>query len=555
MKRTALISVSDRTGLEEFARGLVRLGFELLTTSGSGAFLKERGIESLSIEAYTGQAEIFGGRVKTLHPKIYAGILARRDVPEDTKLLEKDGIRPIEVVAVNLYPFREALGHSAKARADHEMIELIDIGGPSMIRAAAKNHDSVLPIIDPSDYSQVLTFLEGKAPAFLEGKALAGSEKALRRDLAAKVFATLADDGVAVASYMSGQLRLEEQLAEPRGQGEQACSGSSETPAAEGKNIAYKGIVLRRERRLRYGENPHQTGEFCVPMSQPFGTDRSNAAWRVHGGKVLSYNNLLDCDAMVRLLQLLDGTEPTAAIIKHLNPCGAARGISALAALQSAKRSDPRSHFGGIIGFTCTVTKDAAEAIREDFAEVVVAPAYEPEALALLLQNKNLRVLEIDLKKLVPAFEVRSVLDGYLVQSPDREISGVQSWEQAARGKGVEKSADLDLAWRLCSQVKSNAIVLVKDGILVGVGAGQMSRVDSVEVALHKARLHEHDLTGAVAASDAFFPFPDGIELLLEAGITHVVAPKGAKRDADVIAAAEKYGAVLYFAGERHFRH
>jgi phosphoribosylaminoimidazolecarboxamide formyltransferase/IMP cyclohydrolase len=541
MKKTALISVSDRTGLEEFARGLVRLGFELLTTSGTGTFLKGCGIDSLSIEAYTGQAEIFGGRVKTLHPKIYAGILARRDVPEDRALLEKDGIRPIEVVAVNLYPFRDALAPGAKVLADHQMIELIDIGGPSMIRAAAKNHESVLPIIDPHDYPRVLKLLEGAA----EG------EGALRRELAAKVFATLADDGVAVASYMSGQ----------RGLSEQARPQSGQEVQPEVKGPAFKGLVLRRERQLRYGENPHQLGEFCVPMSRlPMSgpldsSDHGSAAWRVHGGKVLSFNNLLDCDAMVRLLQLLDGAGPTAAIIKHLNPCGAARGSTALEALQSAKRSDPRSHFGGIIGFTCAVSKAAAEEIREDFAEVVVAPSYDPEALSILLQNKNLRVLEVDVGKLVPAFEVRSVLDGYLVQSPDREISSSRMWEQVARGKGGDKSADLEFAWRLCSQVKSNAIVIVKEGVLVGVGAGQMSRVDSVEVALQKARLHNHDLSGAVAASDAFFPFPDGIELLLEAGITHVVAPKGAKRDADVIAAAEKCGATLFFAGERHFRH
>ena len=546
MKRTALISVSDRTGLEAFARGLVGLGFELLTTSGTGGFLNGCGIASLSIEEYTGQAEIFGGRVKTLHPKIYAGILARRSVPEDLRLLEKDGIRSIEVVAVNLYPFRDALvrGSSAKELVDHEMIELIDIGGPSMIRAAAKNHDSVVAVIDPADYPDALRMVQGAVSA--------EAEKGMRRALASKVFATLADDGVAVASYMSGQIAIGTDAAQPSS----VKQAGQEVPAIQTNMPAWNGVVLRQERRLRYGENPHQAAEFCVPMSSPVRvSDSGNAAWRVHGGKVLSYNNMLDCDAMVRLLQLLESPSPTAVIIKHLNPCGAARGATALEALQRAKRSDPRSHFGGIIGFTCAVSRDAAMEIREDFAEVVVAPAYETEALALLLQNKNLRVLEVNLQKLTSVFEVRSVLDGFLIQSPDREISVPTSWERAAVGTGPEKIYDLDLAWRLCSQVKSNAIVIVKDGTLVGVGAGQMSRVDSVEVALHKAKHHKHDLHGAVAASDAFFPFPDGIEMLLAEGITAVVAPRGAKRDAETVSAAEKHGAALYFAADRHFRH
>lgn len=544
-KRTALLSVSNRTGLEVLAKGLVDLGFALLTTSGTAKYLAGHGIASQSIEDYTGQAEIFGGRVKTLHPKLYAGILARREIPEDLQALQREGILPIDVVAVNLYPFREALAGdkalSTRETTDQEMIELIDIGGPSMIRAAAKNHHAVLPLIDPSDYADGLRLLAGELSD--------QEERALRRQLAAKVFATLADDGIAVAAYLTGEHALS---AEPERQRE-LPQIETEPPQLSGRHAdCYSGLVVNRQLALRYGENPHQSAAWYAGM------EAGARAWKVHGGKVLSYNNLLDVDAIVRMLDACGTGRPCAIIVKHANPCGAARGESLLGALHKAKRGDPRSHFGGIIGFNGVVTAEAATAIREDFAEVVVAPGYEPDALSLLMQSKNLRILETNSRMFRGRREVRSVLDGFLVQSRDVELSGPSSWKQVSGKGSVVADAqlrDLSFAWIFCAHVKSNAIVVVKDEMLCGVGAGQMSRIDSVEVALMKARLHEHDLTGGVAASDAFFPFPDALDALANAGITAVVAPSGAKRDPEVIAAADAAGVVLFHTSDRHFRH
>ncbi len=549
--RTALLSVSDRTNLEVLAKGLAERGFELLTTSGSGAFLKTHGISSRSIEDYTGQAEIFGGRVKTLHPKIYAGILARRDVPGDLQMLEKDDILPIDVVAVNLYPFRDALQRDRAAAegecSEEEMIELIDIGGPSMIRAAAKNHQAVLPLIDPKDYALGLEILAGKFGEL--------EEEGLRRQLAAKIFALLSDDGIAVASFLSG----ERPLSMPRAR---QLSLEMSQAAEPSKNVMdrWTGVVLHSSSALRYGENPHQAASFFQGAGTSSAEDSTHSAvkpaWRITGGKALSYNNLLDVDAMARILETCGAETTTAVVVKHLNPCGAARGSSALDALQRAKRSDPRSHFGGIIGFTVPVSVEAAQEIREDFAEVVVAPAYEPGALDVLAKSKNLRVIEIDLQALAGRREVRSVLDGFLVQERDGKLSSFSEWQLATPGSPSKaQQTDLSMAWALCAHVKSNAIVIVKDGMLVGVGAGQMSRIDSVEVALLKARTHAHVLDGAVAASDAFFPFPDGVEVLAKAGVKAVVAPSGAKRDAEIVATAAEHGVLLFLSGDRHFRH
>jgi phosphoribosylaminoimidazolecarboxamide formyltransferase/IMP cyclohydrolase len=544
-KRTALLSVSNRTGLEVLAKGLSEMGFTLLTTSGTAKYLATHGVSSQSIEDYTGQAEIFGGRVKTLHPKLYAGILARREVPEDMQALQHEGILPIDVVAVNLYPFREALAGdkalSTRETTDKEMIELIDIGGPSMIRAAAKNHEAVLPLIDPSDYADGLRLLAGELSE--------QEERALRRQLAAKVFATLADDGVAVAAYLTGEHTL---TSERQRQCGLPQDGMEPPPLLGRSPDRYSGMVVNRQRALRYGENPHQSAAWYA------GLEVGAGAWKVHGGKTLSYNNLLDVDAIIRMLDACGNEHPCAIIVKHTNPCGAARGRSLGEALHKAKRGDPRSHFGGIIGFNGAVDVEAAAAIREDFAEVVVAPRYEPEALSLLMQNKNLRVLEANPRVFRERREVRSVLDGYLVQSRDVELSDSSSWRQVSGAGHVVTAAqmrDLLFAWTFCAHVKSNAIVVVKNEMLCGVGAGQMSRIDSVEVALMKARLHEHDLTGGVAASDAFFPFPDALESLANAGITAVIAPSGAKRDPEIIAAADAAGVALFHTSDRHFRH
>ena len=523
MQRAALISVSDRTGIVEFAAGLSALGFTLLTTSGSGKALSEAGITHMGIDEYTGQKEILDGRVKTLHPKIHAGLLARRDKPEHQTELAENHILPIDVVAVNLYPFLEKVRGEA-ASSPEKMIEFIDIGGPTMIRAAAKNHAAVLPVIDPSDYPLVLEFLRSGAVA---GK----TELQFRRYLASRVFTAIAHYDLEIAKYIAAV--AEEGFFDP-------------THASLGP---VEGAVLIKEQVLRYGENPHQSACLYRPAAE------AARAWTQLNGKELSYNNLLDVDAALRIISLFPQTTPAAAIIKHANPCGAAMGASLEEALRKSKLCDPRSHFGGILAFNAEVSKAVAENIREDFAEVVIAPAYSADALTVLRTAKNLRVVQINADAL-RSTEMRSVIDGVLVQTRDAKVSALADLEVVStRSPVASELQQLQMAWNLCANVKSNAIVLVKDGMLIGCGAGQMSRVDSVELALSKARLHGHDIHGAVAASDAFFPFTDGLETLAKAGVIAVAAPSGAKRDPDVIATADRLGVSLIFTADRHFRH
>jgi len=523
--RAALLSVSDRTGIIEFARALTALEFTLLVTSGTGKALAAAGIDSVSIESYTGQPEILDGRVKTLHPKIYAGLLARRDKNDHMTQIEQNKILPISVVAVNLYPFVQQIANGDKEKTDEEMIELIDIGGPTMIRAAAKNFASVYSIVDPADYSAVIESLKSGAER--------SGGVALRRNLAAKVFTTLANDNLQVAQYLSG---------------------SGESSSAQFGPVS--GMVLERQQSLRYGENPHQSAVLYSEFRGACGAANSvTRSWQQHHGKELSYNNLLDLDAALRVVRSIPSQSPFAVILKHLNPCGAAYGADLQAALQNAKFCDPRSHFGGIIAVNGTVTLAVAHEIREDFAEIVVAPSYEPKALEFLRENKNLRVIEF-----VPgagsSFELRSVEGGVLMQTIDNSVSDVSTAEVvSSRAPSPSEMRDLDLAWRLCQHVKSNAVTIVKDGMLVAVGGGQMSRVDSVELALAKAKTHSHNLQGAVAASDAFFPFPDGPETLAKAGITSIIAPRGAKRDADAVAVCNQLKVSLLFTADRHFRH
>ncbi len=513
-KKAALLSVSDRTGLEDFARGLTALGYTLLTTSGTAKVLTAAGIKSLPIEEYTGQKEILDGRVKTLHPKIHAGLLARRDDPSHMQQLADEGILPIDIAAVNLYPFVKNVT-SERAKDNKQMIELVDVGGPTMIRAAAKNHQGVFPIIDPLDYPHVLQALRAND---------AESCFAFRRELAVKVFTQLAYDNLEIAKYFSG------------------LSSSDGFP-----NI--NGVVLQREQELRYGENPQQKALYYRAVGAP------PRDWQQFHGKELSYNNLLDFDAAMRIIRMFPESTAAAVIIKHLNPCGAAVGGSLLEALKKAKRCDPRSHFGGIIAFNQRVDSDVAEDVKEDFAEIVIAPSYDDAALAVLKKSKNLRIMTF--ATLAPAItELRSSAGGYLAQERDNQISQVQGLEVVStRQPSAQELRDLQFAWMLCSHVKSNAITIAKDGMLIGVGAGQMSRIDSVDLALAKAKRHEHDLKGAVAASDAFFPFTDSVESLAGHGITTIVAPSGSKRDADVIASANRVNVSLVFAPDRHFRH
>lgn len=525
MEKMALLSVSDQSGLTELARGLCAAGYTILATSGTGKALANEKIPYTSVESYTGLAELLDGRVKTLHPKIHGGILARRDLNNHLEQLEQESIAPIDLVVVNLYPFTKYL-NSERASRPEEMTELVDVGGPTMIRAAAKNHRFVLPLIDPADYPQVLELLKkgGQDPFPLE----------FRRALAAKVFSTLSAYDGAIGAYFAG-------LAEV------TASEAQKLP----DNLA---MSLTKSGELRYGENPHQRAAVYRVASSSVAT-LSGSAWRQLGGKELSYNNMLDFDAGLRLLADLPTAQPTVAILKHLNPCGVASADSVSAAIERAKQCDPRSHFGGILISNREIDVEAAQEIRGDFAEIVVAPRYTPEALAVLQTSKNLRILEVEVQGL-SGYEMRTVAGSILVQDPDTTRSNVSERDLVTSRKPTQDElSDLDLAWRICGHVKSNAIVLVRGGLLIGVGAGQMSRIDSIELAIRKAKTHGHLLHGAVAASDAFFPFPDSIEALAAEGVSCVVAPGGAKRDDEVKETATTKNVSLFLVNDRHFRH
>jgi len=539
-KPLALISVADRTNLIEFAQGLIALNFELLCTTGSGAALAAAGIPFTAVEAYTKSPEILDGRVKTLHPAIHAGLLAKLDSPSHCNELAAQNLRPITVCAVNLYPFSQALRSGADLTLA-KMTELVDIGGPTMIRAAAKNHKFVLPIIDPGDYQKVLEFL--KVSSFNSGDSPAYDNASFRLNLAAKVFQAIAQYDLDIARFMS-------QIA------------NAETVSSAVATGAFEGFAATRAQALRYGENPHQRAAFYRDTDSQKISEQG--AWQQLGGKELSYNNLLDIDASLRVIAAISRSSSQASssadsnsrrcagvIIKHANPCGVAYGSSGLMALQLAKRSDPRSHFGGIIALDVEVSAELATEVRGDFAEVLVAPAFTPEAVAILSKSANLRLIQAT-PAILPAYEMRSCLDGILVQERDPVSESIGT---ALVGSMPADISDLELAWAVCSQTKSNAIVIAKGGYILATGAGQMSRIDSVELALQKARIHGHDVINAVAASDAFFPFPDGLEALIAAGVKTVIAPTGAKRDADVLAVARAAEINFIGAAQRHFRH
>ena len=520
MARAALLSVSDDTGLEDIARCLADAGFVLLATTGTGKYLAARKIPYTPIEDYTGQKEILDGRVKTLHPKIHAGILARRDKPEHMAELESSDIMPIDVVVVNLYPFVKRV-HEGASKPLSEMIELVDIGGPTLLRAASKNFMSVMPIIDPADYAEVIAELSAtkRTEAVSDG---------LKRKLATRVFTVLAQDNLEVARYLS----------------------SLDADPSKPSFPEVDGCILERQQELRYGENPHQQGCFYRAV----GSDMRKA-WEQLQGKALSYNNILDTDAALALISAFRNAQPTAAIMKHLNPCGMASSASLLDALKLAKHGDPRSHFGGIIAFNQKVTANVTEEIVGDFAEIVIAPDYDAEALEIFKTRKNLRVLRC---AAVPegAREARTALGGVLVQTRDPGVSTLDpSMVVSQRVPTDREWQDLQFAWTVCAHVKSNAVLIAKNQVLLSVGAGQMSRIDSTELAISKARTHEHFMVQAVAASDAFFPFPDSVEKLAQAGITAIVAPSGAMRDGETIETANKYNMALVFTSDRHFRH
>ena len=513
----ALISVSDKAGVVEFARALAALGVQLLSTGGTAKLLEKEGVRVTEVSAHTGFPEMLGGRVKTLHPKIHGGILARRDSPEHMAAIAKAGIAPIDLIAVNLYPFQTAVA-DPQCKME-EAIENIDIGGPAMLRAAAKNHAGVAVVVDPADYVQVLE----------EIRATGGVAEATRFALAKKVFAhTAAYDG-AIANYL---FSLD----------------------AEGRRGDYPDVLnlqFRKLQQMRYGENPHQSAAFYRDLQPVAG---GIASYRQMQGKELSYNNVADADAAWECVKSF--AEPACVIVKHANPCGAAVGANPLAAYRKAFQTDPVSAFGGILAFNRALDRATVQEAGKQFAEVIIAPRVEPEARALLAAKQNLRVLEVPLAHDAQALELKRVGGGLLVQSTDAKALQRADLKVATKQKPSQAQwADLLFAWRVAKFVKSNAIVFCRGGMTLGVGAGQMSRVDSARIAALKAQNAGLSLASSVVASDAFFPFRDGLDAVIDAGAVAVIQPGGSVRDDEVIAAADERGITMVFTGVRHFRH
>jgi phosphoribosylaminoimidazolecarboxamide formyltransferase / IMP cyclohydrolase len=512
--RRALLSVSDKTGVLELARALSARHVELLSTGGTAQLLAANGIPVREVANYTGFPEIMDGRVKTLHPKVHGGLLGRRG--QDDEVMQQHGIAPIDLLVVNLYPFAATVARPGVSYA--EAIENIDIGGPAMLRAAAKNHESVLVVVDPDDYAPLLEELERH-----DG----GSDFELRARLAAKAFAHTARYDTMVAAYLTG--------AHPQPQ----------FPAV-------LPLVFDRIQKLRYGENPHQSAAFYRDV---VAAGASVASARVLQGKDLSFNNIADADTAIECVRQFES--PACVIVKHANPCGVALGPDALAAYEAAYRTDPTSAFGGIIAFNCELDATTARTITErQFVEVLAAPAVDPEAARVLAAKPNVRVLVLgDLHAPAgSALELRSVTGGLLVQS--RDLADLESLAVPTRRQPTtQELTDLRFAWRVCKFVKSNAIVFARAESTLGVGAGQMSRVYSTRIAAMKATDEKLSLEGAVMASDAFLPFRDNLDVAAGFGIRAVIQPGGSKRDAEVIAAADEHGMAMVFTGMRHFRH
>ncbi len=516
--RRALLSVSDKTGLIELARALTARHIDILSTGGSARALLENRIPVREVADYTGFPEIMDGRVKTLHPKIHGGLLGRRGL--DDAVMAKHGIAPIDLLAVNLYPFAATV----RAGARHaEAIEQIDIGGPALLRAAAKNHEWVLVVVDPSDYPRVLEELDSHQ---------GGSTLALRARLAAKAFAHTAAYDARVASYLSSR------------QGDAAEPYPAALP-----------LVFEKVQQLRYGENPHQSAALYL---DPAARTRGVAAAQLLQGKDLSFNNIADADTAVECVRQF--THCACVIVKHANPCGAAVAARTLAAYEAAYRTDPSSAFGGIIAFNRELDEATARAIMErQFVEVLAAPSVSAAAARVLAAKPNVRVLALGEPGAAPEgaeLEFRSVTGGLLAQSQDRAALDEGELTVPTRRRPTEAElADLRFAWRVCKFVKSNAIVFARSQATIGIGAGQMSRVYSTRIAAMKATDEKLDVAGSVMASDAFFPFRDNLDVAAGYGIRAVIQPGGSKRDAEVIAAADQHGMAMVFTGMRHFRH
>jgi phosphoribosylaminoimidazolecarboxamide formyltransferase/IMP cyclohydrolase len=518
----ALISVFDKSGIVEFAKRLAALKIEILSTGGTAKLLRQSGLSVRDVSDFTGWPEMLGGRVKTLHPKVHGGLLFRRKNADDQKQAVEHGILPIDLVIVNLYPF-EATAVKAGLTAE-ELIENIDIGGPTMLRSAAKNFESVTVVTDPADFERVANELETAGETTL----------VTRLELARKVFAT--------TSRYDGMITMElERLA--------AASGHV---ALEAKPVLPQRvhIALRRQQELRYGENPHQAAALYVPAGR---APEGLAAAKQLQGKELSYNNFVDLEAARSLAA--EFSNPAAVIIKHNNPCGTAEQSTLLDAYLKALACDPVSAFGGVLAFNRVVDAATAEEVAKLFVECIAAPGFEEKAKSIFAAKKNLRLLELppgglDLER---ELQLKRILGGMLVQQPDLgEINDSELRTVTKRAPTPEQMSTMRFAWKVSKHVKSNAIVFAKDGATLGVGAGQMSRVDSVKLAVMKA---QSSLVGSVVASDAFFPFPDGVEEAAKAGATAVIQPGDSVRDSDVIAAADRLNLAMVFTGMRHFLH
>lgn len=516
---TALVSVSDKTGVVELGKALAARGVKILSTGGTAKALRDGGLEVVDVSTHTGSPEILDGRVKTLHPKVHGGILGRRDLDDHQAQMQANGIEGIDLVCVNLYPFAEV---TARGCSFEEAIENIDIGGPSMVRSAAKNHNDVTVLTDPADYEGVLAELDD-----------GGVTGATRRRLAKKAFrVTAAYDGM-IADYL----------------------GATEENAIDGFGETFHQQWLRVQ-GLRYGENPHQKAAF---YRAPVVEGPSIATSKVLAGKELSYNNIVDADAALQLV--MEFSDPVCVAIKHTNPCGVALGKDPIEAFNKARECDPVSIFGGIVGFNREVDGATAEAMKDVFLEIVIAPSFTADALALFASTKrlqNVRLLQTAIGEQggQSALDMKRVLGGLLVQHRDLEPSmAAQCQIVTKREPTAAELVALDFAWKVCKHAKSNTIVLAGADSIAGVGAGQMSRVDSARIAVMRANAHDRPLKGTVVASDAFFPFRDGLDVCAEAGATAVIQPGGSMRDSDIIEAADEHGMAMVMTGVRHFRH
>lgn len=515
---TALISVSDKTGVVEFAKGLVALGWEILSTSGTMKLLKESGVPVTSVSDVTGFPEICDGRVKTLHPKIHGALLARRDIPEHMKELKDNDIDTIDLVCVNLYPFRETIAKPDVTMED--AVEHIDIGGPSMLRSAAKNWESVTVVCNPADYETILS----------EIKADGNTTRETRLKLSAKAYTHTAEYDMAISTYMRAQAGLPEKL--------------------------FLEYDLKQE--LRYGENPHQEAKFFAStVNEPF----SLATAEQLNGKELSYNNIQDANATLNIAREFD--EPFCVGVKHMNPCGSATGKTIAEAWKKAYEADKTSIFGGIVAANREIDLETAQMLKPIFLEIVMAPSFAPDALELLCTKKNLRVLKVDMSKdNTVRKQYVSMNGGMLVQDRDINTKPVSAEQCVTEARPTaEQLADLEFAWKIVKHVKSNAIVVAKNGMTYGVGAGQMNRIGSAEIALKQAQatLKEEGkdimTEGLVLASDGFFPFNDCVALAAEYGIKAIVQPGGSIRDEDSVKLSDEKGITMLFTGERHFKH